>query len=62
MFDNFDPIPIGVGSVGQVYKAIYNGQKVAVKVRHPYVEKNVENDIDIIFSVSNMLSKISSFF
>lgn len=37
MFDDFNPIPIGVGSVGQVYKATYRGQKVAVKVRHPYV-------------------------
>lgn len=37
MFDSFNPDPIGVGSVGQVYQARYKGQKVAVKVRHPDV-------------------------
>ena len=62
MFDSFDPVPIGIGSVGQVYKAIYKGKKVAVKVRHPDVEKNVESDIDIIFFASRILSKFSSFF
>lgn len=62
IFESFNRIPIGVGSIGQVYEAKYQGKKVAVKVRHPKVEKDIERDIDIIFFFSNMMSKISSFF
>ena len=60
--DNFDPQPIGTGSVGQVYQAVYEGKKVAVKVRHPRVEKNIERDIDMIFLISRVLCKVSNFF
>jgi aarF domain-containing kinase len=35
IFSEFDPQPIASGSVSQVYKAVYQGKKVAVKVRHP---------------------------
>ena len=35
IFDHFEEIPIASGSVSQVYKAVYKGKKVAVKVRHP---------------------------
>lgn len=62
MFESFNPNPIGVGSIGQVYSAVFNNRKVAVKVRHPNIEKNIERDIDIVFTISRWLSKISSFF
>lgn len=35
IFDSFEETPIASGSVSQVYKAVYKGKKVAVKVRHP---------------------------
>lgn len=41
MFDEFDHSPIASGSISQVYKAKLNGRKVALKVRHPNVEKNI---------------------
>ena len=37
VFDSFEREPIASGSVSQVYQAVYKGQKVAVKVRHPGV-------------------------
>ena len=37
IFDSFDEEPIASGSVSQVYKGVYKGNKVAVKVRHPEV-------------------------
>lgn len=62
MFDEFDHSPIASGSISQVYKAKLNGRKVALKVRHPNVEKNIERDIDILFFFSSIFSKISKHF
>lgn len=35
IFDSFEEVPIASGSVSQVYRGVYKGNKVAVKVRHP---------------------------
>jgi predicted unusual protein kinase regulating ubiquinone biosynthesis (AarF/ABC1/UbiB family) len=45
--------------VSQVYQAIYKGQKVAVKVRHPGVDKYIERDMDLLFMISRTLSFFS---
>jgi ubiquinone biosynthesis protein len=58
IFQDFDPVPIASGSVSQVYKAKYHGRKVAVKVRHPDVDKYIERDVELLF----MISKIGSLF
>jgi ubiquinone biosynthesis protein len=62
MFDEFDYKPIASGSISQVYKAKFEGKKVAVKVRHPNVEKNIERDIEILFFFSKVFSKLSKKF
>lgn len=62
MFDEFDRQPIASGSISQVYKAKIQGKKVALKVRHPNVQKNIERDIDILFFFSQVFSKISKHF
>jgi predicted unusual protein kinase regulating ubiquinone biosynthesis (AarF/ABC1/UbiB family) len=59
IFEEFDPIPIASGSVSQVYKAIYKGKKVAVKVRHPNVDKYIERDINLLFFLSYIASLFS---
>ena len=38
------------------------GKRVAVKVRHPMVDKNLVRDIDLMFKFSNFLSFFSKFF
>jgi len=48
MFDSFEEQPIASGSIAQVYRAVYNNQKVAVKVRHPNVEMQIKMDFDIM--------------
>lgn len=58
IFEEFDPVPIASGSVSQVYKAKYHDRKVAVKVRHPDVDRYIERDIELLF----MASKIGSLF
>jgi predicted unusual protein kinase regulating ubiquinone biosynthesis (AarF/ABC1/UbiB family) len=41
-----------------VYRAQYKGKKVAIKVRHPNVDKYIERDINLLF----FLSYLASFF
>ncbi|RDZ44717.1 hypothetical protein C5B91_09890 [Haloferax sp. Atlit-10N] len=47
-FDAFDTEPISGASLGQVYVAEYEGEKVAVKVRRPGIEDLVEADLRVI--------------
>jgi len=45
VFDEFDSEAISGASLGQVYRATYEGEDVAVKVRRPGVEALVEADL-----------------
>ena len=47
-FDEFDVDPISGASLGQVYVATYEGQRVAVKVRRPGIEELVNADLRVI--------------
>ncbi|KAB1193379.1 AarF/ABC1/UbiB kinase family protein [Haloferax sp. MBLA0076] len=47
-FDSFDTDPISGASLGQVYVAEYEGEKVAVKVRRPGIEALVEADLRVV--------------
>jgi aarF domain-containing kinase len=62
VFDEFDEKPLASGSVSQVHRAVYHGQKVAVKVRHPDVQKYIEPDLNLLFFVSHLLSFFSKSF
>ena len=62
LFDEFDETPIASGSVSQVYKAVFKGSKVAVKVRHPDVDKYIQRDVNIMFGISKLLSLFSKTF
>jgi len=42
VFESIDETPIASGSIGQVYEAVLkNGQKVAIKIRHPCIKENI---------------------
>lgn len=47
LFENFDPVPIGVASLAQVHRARdkRTGRDVAVKLQHPHLEDFVAIDI-----------------
>ena len=47
-FESFDRTPISGASLGQVYRATYEGTDVAVKVRRPGIEELVEADLRVI--------------
>ncbi len=48
MFETFDPSAISGASLGQVYRAKYNGTQVIVKVSRPNIEDVIEKDIYIL--------------
>ena len=48
VFDSFDTDAISGASLGQVYRATYEGEEVAVKVRRPGIESLVEADLRAI--------------
>ncbi len=41
---------------------MYKGKKVAVKVRHPDVDKYIQRDVNIMFGISKFLSIFSKSF
>ncbi|GAB6861639.1 ABC1 kinase family protein [Haloplanus litoreus] len=76
VFDDFEREAISGASLGQVYRATYEGEKVAIKVRRPGIEDLVEADLRAIkwllpillrftdearsFSVSNLADEFSN--
>src|SRR3989344_1814803 len=65
-FKSFDESPIGSASMAQVYEAVLkNGEKVAVKIRRPGIEKVFEADFLVIsflatiIDVFNLVSSLS---
>ncbi|HEX6574663.1 MAG TPA: AarF/UbiB family protein [Gemmatimonadaceae bacterium] len=58
MFEQFDRNALASGSLGQVYRARYQGRDVVVKVLRPGVEDLVASDIH---AVSRILDIISSY-
>eukprot|EP01040_Poterioochromonas_malhamensis_P004695 gene4695-5031_t len=60
VFSHFDPNPIASGSIAQVYYAVWNNQEVAVKVRHPHVEKLITLDFIIMAAVARFVDSIQS--
>ena len=60
-FETFDPTPVGIGAVAQVYKAKlknHTDEKVAVKVLHPYIRPMVELDLIIMHTVASAIEYI----
>lgn len=61
-FEEFDSAPLGIGAMGQVYKAKYKSDEfegdVAVKVLHPHVETLVTRDLTIMMSLARLINAI----
>ncbi|MCL5673369.1 MAG: AarF/UbiB family protein [Deltaproteobacteria bacterium] len=55
IFEEFNEEAFAAASVAQVYKAVYKGRQVIVKVIRPDIEKNVSSDISTLKNVLNYL-------
>uniref|UniRef100_A0A7S3XDT7 ABC1 atypical kinase-like domain-containing protein n=1 Tax=Picocystis salinarum TaxID=88271 RepID=A0A7S3XDT7_9CHLO len=69
LFSDFSPKPVASGSIAQVYHAYLTkegakfsaypaGTPVAVKVRHPGVEKKIRTDFEVMQTLAYISSKI----
>jgi predicted unusual protein kinase regulating ubiquinone biosynthesis (AarF/ABC1/UbiB family) len=59
IFEEFNEEAFAAASVAQVYKAVYKGKQVIVKVIRPDIEKNVSSDI---LTLNNVLNYLGIFF
>ncbi|MFC2023844.1 ABC1 kinase family protein [Chloroflexota bacterium] len=58
LFTTFEELPIASASLGQVHLAILpDGEKVAVKVLRPGVDKIIETDLDIVLELAALAEK-----
>ncbi len=58
IFEEFSHTPIAAASIAQVHRAtLAGGEKVAVKVRRPGIERTIETDLDIMFHLATMVEK-----
>ena len=60
LFIEFDKRPVAAASLSQVHKAkLISGETVAVKIQRPNVEKIIETDISILFSLVEFIERRS---
>ena len=56
-----DPIPVGAGSVAQVFRGMVRRNDkdvdVAVKLIHPHVERLIKVDMDLLSSAANFIDR-----
>src|SRR5918993_4488013 len=56
LFAEFDPVPLGSASIGQVYRArLHGGEQVAIKVQRPEAPGRVEADLVLMRDFAALL-------
>ena len=58
IFTEFDEKPIASGLIAQVYRAVLNGEVVAVKVRHPNVKDQITKDFIVMKWLANFVENV----
>jgi predicted unusual protein kinase regulating ubiquinone biosynthesis (AarF/ABC1/UbiB family) len=56
LFESMDPTPVASASIGQVYRAQYEGRSVAVKIQYPKIRETMEADFKHIGRISRLAS------
>ena len=59
IFKEFNDIPIGSASIGQVYEGkLKNNEDVIVKIQRPNIEETIKSDIEILRSIALALKDL----
>jgi predicted unusual protein kinase regulating ubiquinone biosynthesis (AarF/ABC1/UbiB family) len=56
LFDRFETEPIASASIGQVYRAVYDGRDVAVKVQYPGIRETIAADFQRLGRFASLAS------
>jgi len=60
LFAEFDTQPLASASIAQVHAAtLHEGHKVVVKVVRPNIQKTIQRDIDLLFTIARLARKYS---
>ncbi len=59
LFDFFEKKSFAAASIGQVHRAEYRGQKLAVKVQYPGVANSIESDLRMVRPIVSRMFNIS---
>jgi ubiquinone biosynthesis protein len=58
IFESFEEIPLGSASIAQVHRAtVKGGTKVVVKVQRPNIQKMIQDDLAVLFTLGGLLDK-----
>lgn len=58
LFTEFQEEPLGSASIGQVhYGVLHSGEKVAVKVQRPDIEKTMRTDLEILIEIAKIAER-----
>jgi aarF domain-containing kinase len=52
-FDSFETRPAASASIGQVHRAAFEGDAVAVKIQYPAVRESIDSDLDVLQKLAN---------
>ncbi|MBN2109809.1 MAG: AarF/ABC1/UbiB kinase family protein [Methanosarcinaceae archaeon] len=58
VFDQFNTTPIASASIAQVYEAVLNGKKVAVKITRPGLIDTINLDLDILDDMKPLIVRV----
>ncbi len=58
LFDELEPTPIASASIGQVHRARYRGQEVAVKVQYPGIAEATTSDLSNLDALVAVMRRI----
>ncbi|NMB25374.1 MAG: AarF/ABC1/UbiB kinase family protein [Firmicutes bacterium] len=57
VFDSFEEYPMAAASIGQVHRAVINGEAVVVKVRRPGIQRTIETDLEILQGFARLVQE-----
>lgn len=57
IFADFDPEPLAAASLAQVHTARLDGQEVVLKILRPGVEKRIERDLKLVYTLCGFLHR-----